>query len=69
MQLSQLLGALPDARVSGPVDVAIGKIVSDSRQVEPGHLFVAIRGGEEACDDGNQQVPDKFWPAASVNAR
>jgi len=56
MQLSQLLGALPDARVSGPVDVAIGKIVSDSRQVEPGDLFVAIRGGEEA--DRHEFVPD-----------
>ena len=56
MQLSQLLDVLPDAMVTGPVDGAIGKIVSDSRRVEPGDLFVAIRGGAEA--DRHEFIPD-----------
>ena len=38
---------MPNARISGSLQVPIGKIVSDSRRVDAGTLFVAIRGGEE----------------------
>ena len=40
--LAALLDILPDAAVSGPTDVAIADVRFDSRQVQPGDLFVAI---------------------------
>ncbi|NKB67764.1 MAG: UDP-N-acetylmuramoyl-L-alanyl-D-glutamate--2,6-diaminopimelate ligase [Candidatus Latescibacteria bacterium] len=47
MLLSHLLTALPEARVTGPVAVEIGQIECDSRTIEAGDIFVALRGGEE----------------------
>lgn len=44
VRLTTLLAALPDARVSGPTDVEIGAIQTDSRAVAPGDLFVAYPG-------------------------
>lgn len=45
MRLSELMAALPAAPAGGAVDdVEIAAVVSDSRQVVPGALFVAIRG-------------------------
>jgi len=45
VQLSQLLDGLPGIEaISGPADVPISGITSDSRQVQPGALFVAYRG-------------------------
>ena len=44
MKLSDLLAALPDARVAGPTDVEIVHLTADSRQARPGSLFVAYRG-------------------------
>jgi UDP-N-acetylmuramoyl-L-alanyl-D-glutamate--2,6-diaminopimelate ligase len=44
MLLGDLLRALPEARALGSTEVAIRGIAYDSRQVEPGFLFVAIRG-------------------------
>jgi UDP-N-acetylmuramoyl-L-alanyl-D-glutamate--2,6-diaminopimelate ligase len=45
MKLSAVLGALPAASVAGEGDPEITGIVADSRQVQPGALFVAIAGG------------------------
>jgi len=47
MFLRQLIEELPTLQVSGPVDMPIGKLEWDSRCVEPGDVFVAIRGGQE----------------------
>ncbi len=47
MVLAQLLAVLPAARVVGPVDLAVGQIRCDSRQVCAGDVFVAVRGGQE----------------------
>jgi UDP-N-acetylmuramoyl-L-alanyl-D-glutamate--2,6-diaminopimelate ligase len=45
MKLSELILALPDAHLSlPPHDPEIRSVASDSRQVRPGALFVAIRG-------------------------
>jgi len=47
MRLDHLIGALPQAQVNGnvPLDkVQIAQITADSRQVQPGALFVAYEG-------------------------
>jgi len=56
ISLAELLEVLPEARVQGDEDRPIGKIECDSRQVQEGDLFVAIRGGEE--QDRHQFIPD-----------
>ena len=47
MELNRLLSVLPGARVDGELDIDLGRIVCDSRQVMEGDLFVAVRGGQE----------------------
>jgi UDP-N-acetylmuramoyl-L-alanyl-D-glutamate--2,6-diaminopimelate ligase len=44
MQLADLIINLPDAHITGPTDVPIANVAYDSRRVEPGGLFVAIKG-------------------------
>lgn len=44
MQLSTLIAALPTATVRGATDITIGAVHDDSRLVQPGDLFVAVRG-------------------------
>lgn len=55
MFLRQLIEELPTHRVSGPIDMPIGKLEYDSRCVEPGDVFVAIRGGQE--QDRHRFIP------------
>ncbi len=59
--LRQLLGVLDDAEISGlSLDHQVSSITSDSRQVEPGTLFVALAGTrldghayiQDACERG-----------------
>ncbi len=40
----ELISALPEAEAAGGTDPEIRRVVHDSRRVEPGDLFVAIRG-------------------------
>ena len=47
MELKYLLEDLPDACVEGNQDIELGQIRCDSRCVEEGDLFVAVRGGQE----------------------
>ena len=54
MRLSELLAALPDAVVSGPTDAEITALAYDSRAVQPGSLFVAIKGFHV---DGHAFIP------------
>jgi UDP-N-acetylmuramoyl-L-alanyl-D-glutamate--2,6-diaminopimelate ligase len=56
MKLADLLAALPDAQVNGPIGVDIRNISIDSRSAGSGDLFVALRGGEER--DRHAFVPD-----------
>ncbi len=53
-QLSTVLAALPDGRVQGPTNVPITNIAYDSRKVQPGGLFVAIKGYQS---DGHTYIP------------
>ncbi len=55
MKLSGLLQALPQARAVGPTGLDIRALCYDSRQVEPGALFVAIPG---ASVDGHEFVAE-----------
>ncbi len=56
--MRELLAGLPDlareARVTGNLDVAIAEIAYDSRKVEPGVLFAALRGSDT---DGHRYLP------------
>jgi UDP-N-acetylmuramoyl-L-alanyl-D-glutamate--2,6-diaminopimelate ligase len=51
--LTDLIAALPHAAVEGPTDLVVEAIVSDSRQVTPGGLFVAYRG---VAADGHDYI-------------
>ncbi len=44
MHLQQVLGWLPGAQVEGALDVAIQRVHTDTRTIEPGDLFVALKG-------------------------
>jgi len=47
--LATLLQALPDRAASGPLPaVEITQVTADSRQVQPGALFVTVQGGAGA---------------------
>jgi UDP-N-acetylmuramoyl-L-alanyl-D-glutamate--2,6-diaminopimelate ligase len=52
--LTELVDALPRAKVRGHTDVKVEAITSDSRRVAPGSLFVAYRG---VSADGHDFVP------------
>jgi murE/murF fusion protein len=44
MMLRQLIDGLPGARLIGDGDAQVGAVRDDSRKVEPGDVFVAVRG-------------------------
>ncbi|MGD9144781.1 MAG: Mur ligase domain-containing protein, partial [Anaerolineae bacterium] len=52
--LTELVAALPRARVRGQADIKVEAITNDSRRVVPGSLFVAYRG---VSADGHDFVP------------
>ncbi len=54
MQLRELLRAIPEIPLGGLPDLAISRLTADSRQVEPGALFVAVRG---TAADGHHFLP------------
>ena len=43
-QLRQLIDLLPEANVIGGADKTITDITADSRVVQPGSLFIALKG-------------------------
>lgn len=53
MQLKLLLSKAPVRRVRGSDEIDVRAICYDSRQVTPGSLFVALRGGKQ---DGHQHI-------------
>ena len=55
IELRTLAAELPDAQLLGPGEVAVSAICSDSRQVTPGSLFVAVPGFKA---DGHDYLPD-----------
>jgi UDP-N-acetylmuramoyl-tripeptide--D-alanyl-D-alanine ligase len=53
LQLSQALGWLSQAQLHGAGDVSVRRVHTDSRSLQPGDLFVALRGERF---DGNQFI-------------
>ncbi len=62
MKLSELLGRLPGAPLSGDPATLVTSVTHDSRQAGPGSLFVAIRG---LVADGNRFV-EAAWKKGAV---
>jgi len=54
MKLTEILKNMAVKTVEGPADVDITDVDIDSRQVAPGHLFVAIKGTQT---DGHRFIP------------
>lgn len=55
IRLAELLKVLPEKTVTGPDDIPVAGITYDSRRVEPGYVFVAIRGLRY---DGHSFIPE-----------
>ena len=64
MKLDHLLRTIDTSRIDGPVDVEVTSIECDSRRVQHGSMFVAIRGGEE--EDRQHFVGDAIRKGASA---
>ena len=54
MKLNELLKAIQPVQVVGASDIEITGINIDSRQIEAGHLFMAMRGTQT---DGHAYIP------------
>lgn len=54
MELEKLLNTIQAVEVVGDRNMAITGINMDSRLIEPGHLFVAVRGTQT---DGHAYIP------------
>lgn len=67
MRLSILLDALPDKVVTGHTDFSVRSVVHDSRIVQPGDLFVAIR--EPSGNDGHRYIPSAVEQGAVAIVR
>ena len=63
MELRTLISALDAPQVVGADQLAIGQIVSDSRRVVPGSLFVAVRG---VAVDGHQYIASAIEEGAAA---
>ena len=57
--LTELVGALPRAKVRGLTDVKVEAITNDSRRVAPGSLFVAYHGVSADGHDFVRQAVDR----------
>jgi UDP-N-acetylmuramyl pentapeptide synthase len=63
ISLPDLLRGLPE-QLHGPVpSVMISGVTQDSRQVQPGYLFVAVIGGSA---DGHRYIPDAIHRGAAA---
>ena len=54
MLLSELLQAIKPVKVTGSTNIDVLDIATDSRQVRPGHLFIAVLGTQV---DGHKFIP------------
>ena len=63
MELKKLLNGLEKVKAKGNVDIDIKKIENDSRKIEPGTLFVAVKGFEV---DGHQFVNQAIEKGATA---
>ncbi|MBR1448987.1 MAG: UDP-N-acetylmuramoyl-L-alanyl-D-glutamate--2,6-diaminopimelate ligase [Prevotella sp.] len=63
MKLSELIKNLAVKAIEGSTDIEIADVDIDSRQVGPGHLFVAIRGTQT---DGHQYIAKAIGQGAAA---
>ncbi|MGJ8676476.1 MAG: UDP-N-acetylmuramoyl-L-alanyl-D-glutamate--2,6-diaminopimelate ligase [Akkermansiaceae bacterium] len=63
MKLRQLIKTLPKVTSSGDLDLIITGITCDSRLVQPGYLFIAVRGVDI---DGQEFIPHAIEKGASA---
>ena len=63
MRLTDIAAAVPGVRVVKNVDAEVRGVTYDSRRVQPGDLFVAIRG---AATDGAAYVPEALARGATA---
>jgi UDP-N-acetylmuramoyl-L-alanyl-D-glutamate--2,6-diaminopimelate ligase len=63
MHLTDLLAYLPHVQTHGPTDIPITNLAYDSRQVQPGSLFVAVRGFHV---DGHAYIPQALERGATA---
>lgn len=66
MRLADLAAAVPGARIEGDGTIEITGVAYDSRQVQPGDLFVALRGGYADGHDYVAQAAGRGAAAALV---
>jgi len=63
MKLTDLLRSLPEKKIYGPVDKEVSGIAYDSRRLNSGDLFIAIRGLQS---DGHQYIPEAIAAGAAA---
>ena len=63
MNLNDIITGIRPVSVAGPTDIDITGVDIDSRQVKPGHLFVAIKGTQV---DGHQFIPKAIEAGAKA---
>ena len=55
MKLSDLLATIQPVRIAGSTNMEITGVNIDSRLIETGHLFMAMRGTQT---DGHKRIPN-----------
>ena len=63
MNLNEIISSIRPVSVIGPTNIDITGVDIDSRQVKPGHLFVAIKGTQV---DGHQFIPKAIEAGATA---
>ena len=62
-RLADILNRIPTLHTAGDTGISIGRIHFDSRTVEPGDVFVAVRGVQT---DGHRFIPNAIQKGASA---
>lgn len=75
LKLNQLIQGIPTLNTSGVLDIEIGNLTQDSRQVESGSLFFCIKGAQvdghlylkQAAEKGAVAAIVQDWPEENYN--
>lgn len=63
MNLSEIIPCLPKARITGPREGELGSVIDDSRSVQDGSIFVAVKGTNF---DGHKYIPTAIAGGAAA---